>query len=151
MKAKNFLAATIAVIILCCSCQNDNCDSPTNEVVVKQLENCLLITMAIHSGQSISFENRWKSIECLEAVTGIESNIEKDGDSPYIFYKAKNDDEAFYEYAKDVELWSGWLRKNYGSVNERQVENALKRHSSLIGSTLTWPESYFARSNSNEY
>lgn len=121
----------------------DKKDCLRDTTFINKYTNCLTtITMARH-GLPVAFNNRLKAVECLEAVTNIESSIIKHSDTPYLLYQVKENDTGEDTFGEDLKKWINWLNKHYCEYTMEKAELSLKERSKKLGMDLIWPDTFY--------
>ncbi len=126
----------IFVIFYTSGCISGDDKTRNNDVDIKfelNFNNCIQIIAYRRSGFGIDLDVVYNAVECLNAVTQINSSILKYGDIPYIY----PNDQLFM---KDVVNWSNWYNRNKFKMNAQIADSLIQKHSEKIGDTINWPK-----------
>ena len=107
---------------------------------VLNYENCLLVVLAARSGFSVDFKDRFRAVECLEAITGYRSHIIKYSDAPYLLYKIDKKDPSRDLFDSDLRVWLSWIENNQCYFNMAKAEKVFHERELELGDKIAWPD-----------
>lgn len=123
------------VLLSCCQSQDNG-----KMIVRHEMVNCILILTSRQLNLNSDLQTTANAVYCLEAITGIKSQIIHGSDMPFFY---PSDERDFVEYFyDDVVKWSNWIEKNADTISENEANNLLTKFSKNVGFELKWPPRY---------
>lgn len=103
----------------------------------REFDNCInQVELLNKAGNSSDIELRAFTYECLYAITGIESHVDK-GNEPHYFYPY-SDSINYFEH--DIYEWKMWYELNKCTMTISKADSMIVLHSIKFGvPDLEWP------------
>lgn len=140
-----YLTLTFIVFNSCFQQDSKNIKSLSNCSIDAEFEanfkNCVLIAARIYIGDGIPFYDRYYAINCLEAITGYESLINKYGDSPYLYLNSPDSLDTNTNYfLRDLHYWHKWFEANKCKISFQDAKRLIETFGKEeLDESLHWP------------